>query len=371
MLIEIYLKREYLEVNILLIMMFSILWGLLIPLIFCAPYSYYPLFIIVLLSSIAAYIFSRRFFKKETKYSCFFAILIFILSYSLCSFIIFKPADFHYTDINNNIKDKKAVIFYCEGEMEKYTPYYSNCFFKDKPFILKPFYALEIKRIYKKIGVNTKNKELVETALEVKNSLLNYNPYLFYICFDSYTPDIKDSIYSAIEDGCKSIIIINYSSNQKLYDMVSKRINIASLGIKIEFTAPVYSTNLFSDYMVERITNMNLHFDGILLIDDNTPTAQKIKASLMELGYKNHQIFISENIEECLNIFRANGTSNILYVNLTESGNGINAEVITPKRFEKHSKNMKINGLKAWEYDKRLVKASLEVFLKVENEAFK
>lgn len=353
----------------LLIMLFSIFWGLLIPLILCAPYSYYPLFIIVLLSSIAAYIFSRRFFKKETKYSYSFAILLFILSYSLCSFIIFKPADFHYTDAKNTLKGKKAVIFYCEGEMEKYTPYYSNCFFKDKPFILKSFYALEIKRIYKKMGVNTKNKELVETALDVKNSLLNYNPYLFYICFDSYTPDIKDSIYSAIEDGCGSIIIINYSSNQNLYEMVSKRINInaiTSLGIDIEFTDPVYNTDLFSDYIIERITNMNLHFDGILLIDENTSTSQKIKSSLMELGYKNHQIFISENIEESINKFKANAAFNILYVNLTESGNGINAEVITPKRFENHSKKLKINGLKSWGYDKRLVKAALEVFLKAE-----
>lgn len=352
----------------MLIALFSILWGLLIPLILCAPYSYYPLFIIVLLSSIAFYIFSRRFFKNGTKYSCFIGVLLFMLSYSICSYIIFKPADFHYNDSKNVLKDKKAVIFYCEGEMEKYTPYFSNYFFKNKPFILKPFYALNIKRIYRKIGVNTKNKELVDTALEVKNSLLNYNPYLFYLCFDGYTPDIKDSIYSAIGDGCGSITIINYSSNQNLKEMVSNRINlnaITSLGVKIEFTDSVYSTALFSEYFIEKIANMSF-YDGILLIDGETPTSLNIKSSLMELGYKNHQIFISKDIEECLDKFKSNGASNILYVNLIESSNGLNAEVITPKRFKKHSTKMKIYGLKSWGYDKRLVKASLEVFLKAQ-----
>lgn len=149
----------------MIFILFSALWGALLSLLLCAPYGYYPLFLIMLAISIAVYMASRRFFKLKTPLIYFTSTIAFISCYLLCTYTIFKPADFHYADTDNVVNIKEAVIFYCEGEMEKYTPYYANCFFKEKPLILKPFFAVNIKRIYREIGVNVKNKELINTAL--------------------------------------------------------------------------------------------------------------------------------------------------------------------------------------------------------------
>lgn len=354
----------------MIFILFSALWGALLSLLLCAPYGYYPLFLIMLAASIAVYIASKKFFKIKPKFMYFTSAIAFAACYILCTYTIFKPADFHYADTSNTVKGKKAVIFYCEGEMEKYTPYYANCFFKDIPLILKPFYAVNTKRIYREIGVNAKNKELINTALEVKNSLLNNNPYYFYICFDSYTPDIRDSIVSAISDGCGSITFINYSAKQDLKNEVSKKINIEYLNSKeidVKFCDSVYNTEIFNKYIVSEIINMPFLWDGILLIDEETPTSLKIKSELMGYGYKNHQISISQDITLTMDKFKSNGAVNILYVNLREAGSGINAEVLTPKKMEKYSSAMKINGIKSWGYDKKLVKAAIDTFLDTEN----
>lgn len=350
----------------MLLLLFGTLWGGLLALFLCAPYSYYPLFFIILTISIIVYFISKKYFKYKTLYTLVGTLFMFIVSYSICSYIIFKPANFHYSNSENILKDKKAVIFYCEGEMEKYTPYYSNYFFNDVPFILKPIYAMRIKNLYNTIGINTKNKELIDVAQEVKNSLLNYKPYFFYICFEGYVPDIKDSIHSAISDGCSEITILNYTANFDLENMLNKKIDIEGLkskGVHIKFTQSVCSTEVFVEMYTSRIVNMPFTWDGILILSDDYYASNSLKASLSDYGYTESQIIISRDIDESIKYFIDKGSKNILYVNITETSSGIKSDVIIPNQFDKYKDKIKITGLKSWGYDRRLVKASINVLL--------
>lgn len=350
----------------MLLLLFAVLWGGLLALFLCAPYSYYPLFFIILAISIIVFFASKKIFKYKTLYMYLGALSVFLASYSLCSYIIFKPADFHYSRGENILKDKKAVIFYCEGEMEKYTPYYSNHFFKDVPFVLKPIYAMEVKRLYRNIGVNTKNRELLQVAQEVKNSLLNYGPYYFYICFEGYVPDIRDSIHSAISDGCSEITILNYTSNLELESAMSKKIDIEYLkskDINIKFTQSVSTTKDFIEMFTSKIVNMPFTWDGIILLGEDGPGSNGIKTSLKSYGYDESQILIGLDIEEYIKYFMDREAKNILYVNIAETSSGIKADITIPEKFEKYGSEMKITGLKSWGYDRRLVKASINVLL--------
>ncbi|EYE88333.1 hypothetical protein Q428_08475 [Fervidicella metallireducens AeB] len=353
----------------MLIFLFAVLWGGITALIMCAPYGYYPLFISLLIISIAAYFISNKFFKKPSRYMCLLSIAIFLLFYSLCSYIIFKPSNYYFHDVTNLTKNKKAIIFYCEGEMEKYTPYYANHYYENVPVIFKPFYMLKLKRIYSSIGINTKNKDLLAVAADTKNSLLNYKPYYFYIAFKGYSPDIKDSVNSAITDGCSEIVFVNYTHNQEIKDIISKEIPIeilSSKGINFKFSESVYLNDKFANTFVTKIINMPFKWDGILLLDNETRTSNLIKNELINLGYSTSQIVITTDIDNAMKSFRELNAKNILYVNLLESGNGIKSEITIPESFEKYSSEFKITGIKHWGYDKNYVKAVIDVILKTE-----
>ncbi len=352
-----------------MLILFGALWGGLLALFLCAPYGYYPLFFMILAISIVVFIVSKKAFKYKMPYLYSGAILVFFASYSLCSYIIFKPGDFHYSRGENLLKNRKAVIFYCEGEMEKYTPYYSNYFFKDVPVVLKPFYAMKIKDLYRSIGVNTKNQELLQTAKEVKNSLLNHGPYYFYICFEGYVPDIKDSIHSAISDGCSEITILNYTANLELENTVRRKINIEYLkskNINVNFTNSVCTTEDFIKMFVSKIVNMPYTWDGIIILGEEGPGPIGIRDSLKNYGYDESQIFIGLDIDKSIKYFMDRKAKNILYVNTTETSSGIKADITIPRKFEKYGYAMKIKGLKSWGYDRRLVNASVKVLLDIQ-----
>ena len=79
------------------------------------------------------------------------------------------------------------------------------------------------------------------------------------------------------------------------------------------------------------------------------------------------KIVISQNIKKTIEYFLDKGWDNILYVNITETSSGINSDVTVPHQFEKYKDDIKITGLKSWGYDRRLVNASIKVFLDAEN----
>jgi hypothetical protein len=353
----------------LIILLFSILWGGLLTLILCAPFGYYPLFFGIFGVSIVMYVISRRHFKITNKFFYAASLILFFLAYGICTYIIFKPANFHYSSSSNISKDKKAVIFYCEGEMEKYTPYYANYFLEDTPLFLKPFYSLKIKQSYREIGVNTKNLDLLKTASELKTSLLNYKPYYFYAALSGYVPGLKDSIHSAITDGCGEINIINYSPD---YDLENKQWvqnildDVKDLNVSIKFTKPVHSSEVFSDMFISLIKNLPMKFDGLLIIDNVNNTSKRIKDELIQMGYGDSGIQIEENISKAMKYFKETNAQTVFYINLKESSSGINAQIITTKELDKYTKDMKIMGKESWGYDKNLIKSSIDVLLQLE-----
>jgi hypothetical protein len=350
-----------------LLYLFPLLWGALISLILCAPYEYYPLFLIALGVSIVFFVYSKRFFSKlKIKYYLLFLIPI-LISYSLCSFIIFKPTVLNYKYNKNVSINKKAVIFYCKGEMEKYSPKYANYFFKNCSFLLKPFYAAKLKNLYKDTDIKSKNSSLLLTARAVKNSIINYKPYYFYIAFAYYYPDIKASIQDAINDGCSDITILNYTNNSNIENELSSTIHLYELrnsGIAINFTPSVYTADSFAIGIVSQIDNMSIKYDGILILDNVTDTSAKIKAHFSNLGYEDKFVIISTDVDTSMKYFIKSKKNNILYINLVDSDGYIPSEMLLIKKFEKYNDSIKISGINNWGYDKYIVKAAIEALKK-------
>ena len=352
---------------LVLLYLFPLLWGTLISLILCAPFGYYPLFLVILGASIIIFIYSIRFFTKlKIRHYLFFLIPI-LISYALCSFIIFKPTVLNYKYNKNISPSKKAVIFYCKGEMEKYSPKYANYFFKNYHFLLKPFYAAKIKNLYKDADTKNNNTNLLLTARGVKNSIINYKPYFFYLAFAYYFPDITTSIQDAINDGCSDITILNYTNNSNIENEISKDIHLFELrnsGLTINFTPSVYTSDNFVIGITNQIDNMSIKYDGILIIDNTTDTSVKIKAHFSNLGYEDKFVIISTDVDASMQYFIQNKKNNILYINLIETDGYVTSEMILVKKFQKYNDTIKISGINNWGYDKTIVKAAIEVLKK-------
>ena len=365
MLLNIIVYEHLIGGILLLFLLFGVLWGTLLCLILCAPYSYYPLFFIFIAVSVVLFFLSKKHFKTLNRRYIIISCLMFILSYYICSYAIFKPGKFYLSDTSNVKKYKKAVIFYCEGEMEKYTPYYAGNFIEKVPYILKPVKSLKIKYIYRKNGVNAKNKDLIKAAYNVKNSLLNYKPYYFYIAFSSYFPGIADSVNNAIKDGCQSIIIINYTPDENLNVKFSKLINqLKSKGIHVSITKSVCSVDEFVNVFYEKIKNMP-QFDGIIIEGNPCGAGRKLKEKLTGLIYNEDNVITASDIEEGISYFKDKNLKNILYVNLNESSTGIlNIEEIN--KLKNPSSDIKLTGIDSWGFDKGFVKAATKVLINEE-----
>lgn len=352
----------------MLILLFAILWGILLCLLLSAPFSYTPLFTILFIISIAVLVSAKKMLIINKKYIIYSA-AAFIFSYVLTCFVIFKPHSQNFINFGTISHNKKAVIFFCEGEMEKYTPYYTNYFLQDKPFYLKPIYSYKIKKIYSELEVNSKNNNLSLIARDVKSAILSYKPYYFYIAYLGYTPSLNDAIAYAVNDGCSEIIIINYTSDNNLFEKTKKFVDynkLTSNGISIKFSKSVQETGEFQQYITEKIINMPAKFDGIILLTKNSDIATIIKSHLNENFRKDDIFLITDNLDYGINYFIQRQCSNILYVCLDESSSGIMAEYYYPKIALKYSDKIKIVGIKDWGYDKLLVKAAIKCFL--ENE---
>ncbi|MCX7694164.1 MAG: hypothetical protein N2Z71_00400 [Caloramator sp.] len=350
------------------IILFTILWGILLCLVLSAPFSYTPLFMILFIISIAVLVSAKKMLIINKKY-IIYSIISFIFSYVLSCYVIFKPHTQSFINFGTISQNKKAVIFYCEGEMEKYTPYYTNYFLQKTPFYLKPIYSYKIKKIYSELEVNSKNNNLSLVARDVKSSILSYKPYYFYIAYSGYTPTLKDAIVYAVNDGCSEIIIINYTANNNLMEKTRKYIDynkLTSNGVNIKFTKSVQETGEFQQYITEKIINMPAKFDGIILLTKNTDIATIIKSHINE-NYRKDDIFlITDDLDYGIRYFIEKGCNNVLYICLDESSSGIMAEYYYPKIALRYSDKIKIVGIKDWGYDKLLVKAAIKCFLEEE-----
>ncbi|KRQ87254.1 hypothetical protein ABG79_01057 [Caloramator mitchellensis] len=349
------------------ILLFSILLGILTPLILVAPPSYYPLLFTFLTISLLIIIFSRKYFTINYKI-LLLGLLNFIVFYALCSFIIFNQNKTDYPNFGNVQETKKAVIFYSEGEMEKYSPFFADYFFKDKNILLKPLYCYKIKKEYSVFEVNEKNKELTKIAQELKKALLNYMPYYYYIAFEGYIPNIRDSIFSAVKDGCKEIYIINYTSKE-IELKINKYVDLNFLrdkGINIKITKPIYESDLFINYFVNKINNLPVRYQGILIYDNETKTSSRLKERLVKYGYKESGIIISKDIKGSFDYFKSQNFKDILFLNLTQSSSGIEAEKIINNEVSKYTQDFRVHGIKSWGFDIELVKACIKEFKEIE-----
>lgn len=253
--------------------------------------------------------------------------------------------------------------------MEKYTPYYSGYLTKDIPFYFKPIHSYQLKKIYSKIELNTKNQTLNTIARDVKSSILSYKPYYFYIAYSAYTPTINSALSSAINDGCSEIIIINYSANNDLLSDLNKVIDFKKFeenGVKISVTKSIQLKGEFQEYMANRVINMPSKFDGIVILTKNDDVGTAVKSIINETYKKDDMILVTDNIEDGVKSFIDKGANNILYVCLDESSSGLNSEYFYPRTLLKYTDKANIVGIKDWGYDRALVKATIKSFLEVE-----
>lgn len=352
-----------------MILLFALLWGSLLTLFLCGPFSYYPLFLITLSISIGVLIISRKICLTKKFWLYPMSLIVFLSSYYMCSYTIFKSKHPQYAYVGETSSNREAVIFYCEGEMEKYTPYYADYFFEETPFILKPLSAIKLKNDYLKLRVNTKNSALLEIAAKVKASLLNYKPYFFYVCFAGYSPDISDSINAAIQDGCQNITIINYTAAPNLEERVYRHYPISSLrnkNVSINFTPSVCSSASFIENYTYKLKNVYDKYDRILILDNKSLTGDAIKKAIENTD--DNKVLVTTNLENSLKLWNERDLKHILIVNTNDSSSGYNSKIIIPDILNKYSRGMDITFLGDWGKDKYLVKATIDVFLETSKE---
>lgn len=81
------------------LILFSLFWGGFIAVLLCAPYSYYPLLFILLAISFAILYISKKHINFKKKCFYILSILLLILSYSLCSYMILNLLNLIYPKI--------------------------------------------------------------------------------------------------------------------------------------------------------------------------------------------------------------------------------------------------------------------------------
>lgn len=348
------------------LLFFSIIWAMLLCLFLALPFEYYPYIIMVFLASIIAFPFLQKHLKPVRKILLYpLAAAGFIGSFTITSWAIFRPVKGTIPQEGPVDSKKKAVIFYCHGEMDSYSTLYVKGLIEEYPYILKPIRAFQIKRIFAKAEGMSTEYSLIRVASEVKNSLLNNSPYYYYIAFSDYSPSIGASMSQAIKDGCGDITIINYTSDYDLEESLTSKFNLDKLqscGITIRISSPVCSSPFFQQVFFSRIINMPQKYDGILLISKHNPFSASLKSMLIENGYKSSQIIITESIREGLSYFTSQKCSNVLYVDLTQCGDGICSQVMIHEEIQKYNPPYDITGIKEWGYDIGFVRASIDVF---------
>ena len=280
------------------------------------------------------------------------------------SLIVFdsKPQQIEYPSKTTSLK--KSVIFYCSGQMGEYSPLYASEMLKSENTLLKPFYAMKLKAIYRKIDLSHQNDNVLKVASELKNSLLRNYPYYFYIAYSNYTPDLFAALQASINDGCSSIQILNYSYN-KLALSPELSTQLKRHKISIEITPRVYTANNFPSAMTRIIEASTQKNHGILLLGNVDDISEKISSLLVSNGYLKQNILIkpktAANITAAFHYFENNHFKNIFYINLTNDNFDYKTEILLQSLLKKQSTAVKITGVNSWSYNKFLIRAAIEV----------
>lgn len=349
----------------MILLFFSIIWAILLCLFLAFPFEYYPFIIIIFLASITAFPLLQKHLKPIKKILYPLAVVLFFAAFTSTSWVIFRPVKGTIPKEGPVDSEKQAVIFYCQKETDSYSTFYAKGLIRNYPYMLKPMEAFQLKRLYKKAEGISMEYSIMKVASEVKNSLLNNGPYYYYIAFSNCSPSLGASLSQAIKDGCGDITIINYTSDYKLEESLTSKLQLERLqtaGITIRVSSPVCSSPSFQQVFLSRITGMPQKYDGILLISEYNPFSSSLQSMLLENGYESGQVFITESIKEGLHYFKDQKCSSVLYVDLIQCGDGICSQVMIPEEIRKFNPPYSIIGIKDWGYDIGFVRACIDVF---------
>ncbi|KMT22694.1 hypothetical protein [Clostridium cylindrosporum] len=333
----------------------SILLGAFTALTLIAPSEYY--FILLLLPTIGIVLvfFLKKYIKKPSKYILISLPFIAILAYLTVSFIVFKPKKIELSDINiNNLSsNKKAVILYADGEMEKYMPYFSGSILSNKPYLIKPIESFKIKKSYESIEISKKNMDIIKISKLFSESLLKNGPHYFYLSYANYTPSLKESINSSLNDGCKDITILNFSKDPyATRNITAIKDSLKINNIDINISTPILK-NLKPSFLLRDIPNDMSKFNGVLLLDKDN-LGLNLKTELQSLGVDENSVFISDNVEHGLKLLTESieeDAKNVLIINLLDFNNGIVEKYSIPKAIEKYE-NLSFQTVSPLKYDK-------------------
>ena len=310
--------------------------------------------------------FSRSFIQYKSKKYYVLLLVPFLFSYYLCSLIIFDSKSPSMEFNSKTTDSSKAVIFYCSGQMEEYSPQDAGNLLKSENTLLKPLYARKLKAIYKKIDFSQQNDSVLQVAMELKNSLLRNYPYYFYIAYSDYYPNLYTAIQASIHDGCGNIQILNYSS-KKLALSQEFAMQLKKHKISVEITPCVYSATNFPIAITRIIEASTQKQDGILLLSNATHAnnAEKISSLLVSKGYLKENIIVSPkataNLDAAFQSFSNKKVKNMFYVNLENDNFDYTTKLLLDDLSKKYSGVLKTSGSNNWGYNKFLVRAAIEV----------
>ncbi|MEG0128869.1 hypothetical protein [Clostridium sp.] len=313
----------------------TFLIGSIISLLLAAPSKYYLVISLIPLIGFVLVVILKKSIPKPNKYVFISMPFVIILSYLLTSFIIFRPINMEMKFDSSKLKsENQAVIFYCDGEMEKYMPYYASKSISDKPLILKPIESFKIKLGYSSINYSEKNKELLQISNEFRSSLLQNSPKYYYLAYSTYSPSLKDSILNAANDRCKSITIVNFSMKKNttiMLENIKTELNLKGMDVKV--SSPVIDSIKFETLLNNKDIDSK-NFENVLVLMDKTD--QEVKDALYKKGFKDSNIFINSNIEDGIkSINKLSPKGKNLVINLLDFKGSLIDKGIIPKKFKK------------------------------------
>lgn len=328
----------------------SVILGSFLTLLLVAPSEYYlSLLILPLVGIIITYIF-KRFIVKPSKYILISLPVFFVISYIVTSCMVFIPKKPELLNVDPSTlsNDKKAIILYTNGEMEKYSLNFASFDLEDTSYILKPIESFKIKKAYKSIGESKKNLEIIKISRDFRESLLKNSPCQFYIAYSNYKPSLIESINYALVDKSKDISIINLTNKEIDYmDLNNIKNSLSNLKVNFKVSKPILNS-LNSKFILEDIKESLGRFNSFLILGNNE-IGSSIKTEMEKLSINKENIVSTENINEGLEYINALNidNKNTLVINLLDFQNGLLEKYTIPNAFKEYKVNYTIfNPLK-------------------------
>ncbi len=191
--------------------------------------------------------------------------------------------------------ERTAVLYYVPGEAAEYdvrvmarsfdTPEYPQAV---PPTLLRPLYALDLKRKYAALGSSPTRSLHFKLAHKVQERL--GKRFKVSIAFYDDTPLLADAAAEALRDGARRIIILHARlTNPPLRVRPSEgleSLRLARYGVQLSETVPLWNSDLLPRLFVRRALAATEGLDratvGLLLIGQGHPQARRSPAGGVE-----------------------------------------------------------------------------------------